>query len=138
MNRRSERTQRGSFAVELVVLTPALMLCTLLVVHHGRVAALTSKVSHAADSAARAASLVSGSRQEHEAARVARADLSGSGAGCLSPSVRLRHSASGGDRFVTVRVSCTVDSAGLGLLGARSVTVTRESTEQIDVYVSRD
>ena len=130
------RPDRGSFTVELVLMVPVLMLSTLLVVHYGRVAAVSAKVAHAADSSARAASLVEGGRQLQAARRVATADLASSGVRCISRSVGLERRGSEGARFVTVRVSCTSSIEGLGLLGARPVTITRESTEQIDVYTS--
>lgn len=137
MRGRRVANQRGSFVVEVVIMAPVMMLGTLLVVHHGRVAGLDSKVAHAADSAARAASLVDEPRQPEAARRIARSDLAGSGAECLSQEVGLRRHRVGEARFVTVRVSCTSSIEGLGLIGARAITVTHESTEQIDVYTSR-
>lgn len=130
------RVERGSFTVELVLMVPVLMLSTLLVVHHGRVAAVSAKVAHAADSAARAASLVDDGRQAQAARRVATADLDSSGVRCTTRSVRLDRRGTSGARYVTVRVSCTSSIEGLGLLAGRPVNITRESTEQIDVYTS--
>jgi hypothetical protein len=40
----------------------------------------------------------------------------------------------GGLRFVSVSVSCTIDHAGLSLLGLGSRTVSARSVEVIDVY----
>ena len=128
---------RGSFTVELVLMVPVLMLSTLLVVHYGRVAAISSKVAHAADSAARAASLVDDARQTDAARRVAMADLVSNGVRCTTRSVHLQRRGTSGARDVTVRVTCTSSVDGLGLLAARQVTITRESTERIDVYTSR-
>lgn len=136
MSRRRSK-QRGSFTVELLLMAPVMMISTLLVVHYGRVAALSAKVAHAADSAARAASLVADGRRARAAERVATADLAGSGTTCDPRSIRMNRRGSGDARFVTVRVTCTSSVDGLGLLGARRVTITRESTEQIDVYTSR-
>lgn len=128
--------QRGSFAVEFLIIAPVLMLVSLLAVHHGRVAALRTATAHAADSAARAASLVSPAREAVAAQLAVTLDLDGSGTRCLRQGVTLSHVNQPGGRLVKARVTCTSSVDGLRILGARTVTVTAESAEQIDVYTA--
>lgn len=130
--------QRGSFIVEMLLLVPVMIITTLVIVHVGRVVVLHGKVSHAADSAARAASLVSTGRHQQAARSTAVADLDGRGARCRRLSVSTGRTRWAGVSRISVRVRCTSDIGGLSLLGVRSVTVDAESTEYVDVYTQRD
>lgn len=125
---------RGSASVELVVLTPMIMMLVLFIVHGGRVGTVAEQLRHAADQGARAASLVSAARQSSAARAAVMADLQRNGVGCADPTVRVVDSWTGRVRTVRVTVSCRIDSVGLALLGAASRRVSTSSTEAIDVY----
>jgi Flp pilus assembly protein TadG len=120
--------------VELVVLAPVLLILSLLIVHLGRAGGASQQVRHAADAAARAASIVATSRMRDEAESAARADLEANGVNCASTSVAVRIGGPPSLRTVTVTVSCTTNSAGLDLLGVGGRSVRASSTEVVDRY----
>lgn len=86
-----EHADRGTIGLELVLLTPVLLLLTLFVVALGRIAEAGGRVEGAARDAARAASLyrgssaVGGTTAARTAVAGALADAKGT---CLSPEVR--------------------------------------------------
>lgn len=126
------KTERGSATVELVLLTPVLMTLVLFVVIAGRVGESQIKVHHAADQAARAASMVHPRSMQAVAERVARDDLSNNGVGCTDSSVEVTIDESERSRTVTVSVDCVVNRNGLDLLGLSERHVSADSTEVID------
>jgi Flp pilus assembly protein TadG len=130
---RIRRDERGSMAVELVILAPVLMMFAMLVVAGGRYVGAEGDVEAAARDAARAASLES---DRGAAIQAANATVVASldeidGADC-------RHTISTeweADGFVRVRVSCDVPYGDLGLLGLPGhVTVDAESYVRLDPY----
>lgn len=129
---------RGSAAVELVLLTPLLVTLLLFVVHVGRAGEGMTAVRHAADQGARAASLVSTTRMHDAARRAVMDDLARSEVSCGSPSVTVRTSVSGSSTWVTVRVACSTSTRGLGLLGAGSTSIVASSSEVVDRYRGGD
>ncbi len=129
-----KRGDRGSAAVELVLLTPLLVTLLLFVVHVGRSGEGMTAVRHAADQGARAASLVSGSRMSDAARRAVVDDLARSAQSCTSPSVTTETTTSGSVTWVTVRVRCTTSTEGLSLLGVGSTTISASSSEIVDRY----
>lgn len=131
---RQRRTETGSAVVELVLLAPVLMVLTLFIVVSGRSGETLRQVQHAADHAARAASRVSSSRLSSVGTDAALSDLALSGVSCRSVRVHVGQETKSGLRFVSVSVSCSVDHAGLSLLGLGSRTVNARSLEVIDVY----
>lgn len=131
MSRLRQRDERGSMAVELVILAPILMMFVLLVVAGGRYVSVEGDVEAAARDAARAASLED-SRAEAEQAAFAtyRASLDGSDCRYAFSSPDW-----GPDGTVSIRLSCTVPYGDLGLLGLPgSVTVDAESHVRLDPY----
>ncbi len=126
------KTERGSATVELVLLTPVLMTLMLFVVVAGRGGESRIEVHHAADQAARAASMVHPRSMQAVAERVARDDLSNNGVGCTNSSVEVTVNESERSRSVTVSVDCVVSRDGLDLLGLGERHVGAESTEVID------
>jgi Flp pilus assembly protein TadG len=129
-----KRGDRGSAAVELVLLTPLLVMLLLFVVHVGRSGEGMTAVRHAADQGARAASLVSESRMSDAARRAVVDDLARSVQSCTSPSVTTETTTSGSVTWVTVRVRCTTSTEGLSLLGVGSTTISASSSEIVDRY----
>ncbi len=120
--------------VELVVLAPVLVVLSLLIVHLGRAGGASQQVRHAADAAARAASIVATSRMRAEAESVAVADLDANGVNCASTSVAVQLGGPPASRTVTVTLLCTTNSAGLDLLGVSGRSVRATSTEVVDRY----
>jgi Flp pilus assembly protein TadG len=107
--------QRGSMAIEIVILTPVLMAFILLVVAGGRFVGRQGDVDSAARDAARAASI---ERTEESATTVAVSVAAASlpkGAACQPAEVDTRNWAQGGSVGVTIR--CRVSYSGLGLIG---------------------
>lgn len=110
--------ERGSVAVEVAVLAPALVALLLLVVFAGRVAQADGDVRRAAAAAARAASMRQASADAVAAAKdTAAENLEASGVACgtLDTSVDTSRFAAGGTVAVTVR--CTASMADISLLG---------------------
>jgi Flp pilus assembly protein TadG len=118
----------------MVLLTPLLVLLTLFVVYLGRAGGGTEQVRHAADVAARTASVLSTAKMSAGATVAAQADLTNNGVNCSSTSVAVAVNDSPGSASVTVTVSCVINQAGLSMLGLADRTVTASSTEVIDRY----
>ena len=128
--------ESGSAVMEMVLLTPALVVLLLFIVFVGRAGEGLSELRHAADQGARAASQASRSRMASAARAAVLADLGSSGLSCVEPGVSLVSSSSTDGSFVTVSVTCRVSNAGLGLLGIGRRTIRASSTEVIDRFRS--
>ena len=120
--------------MEMVLLTPLLIVLVLFVVHAGRSAEGMSELRHAADQGARAASLVARTRMGAAAGEAVRRDLAASGSSCERPLVTVRLQALTYGSAVRVEVRCWVSNIGLGLLGTRQRVLMANSTEVIDRY----
>jgi len=127
--------QRGSMAIEIVLLIPVLFAFTLLVVAGGRLVARQSDVDSTARDAARAASI---ERSEGSARSVGEAVTLRNGDTCETPVVDTSDWPPPGSvraGSVTVTVSCQASYAGLGLLELPgSITVVGTSTAPVDQY----
>lgn len=132
------RRDRGSAAVEMVLLTPLLVLLLLFVVHVGRAGDGMTAVHHAADQGARAASMVSSGRMADVARRAVEKDLARADHSCADPSVSVRTSVVGETTWVTVQVVCSTSFDGLSLLGAGGARMSASSTEIVDRYRGGD
>lgn len=107
--------QRGSMAIEIVILTPVLIALSMLIVAGGRLVGRQGDVDSAARDAARAASI---ERTAESAGAVARTVASASlpaGASCQPANVDLSNWGQGGS--VGVTILCRVSYSGLGLIG---------------------
>lgn len=124
---------RGSAAVEMVLLTPLLVVLLLFVVYAGRAGQATEQVRHAADQGARAASMVSRPAWVAAARQAVETDLAQNGSPCSTTGVTVTSFSN----YVTVSVTCRVERSGLGLLGLSSRVVVASSTEIIDVHRAR-
>ncbi len=128
--RSTGRDQRGSMAVEVVILAPVLMMFALLVVAGGRYVAVQGDIEAAARDAARAASLESTRGAAEQAARSAIA-ASLDGSHCTVG----YNAAWEPDGSVRVTLRCQVPYDDLGLLGLPgSVTVEADSQVRLDPY----
>ena len=134
--------ERGSAAIELVLLVPALMLLLLFAVAGGRVAIAHGSVQQAAADAARAESIArtAGSAQT-SAVTAARATLANQGLTCASMTVTLDTSGFakpvGTPANVAATVSCTVELSELALPGLPDRVVSATVTSPLDVFRGR-
>jgi Flp pilus assembly protein TadG len=131
------RDERGLASIELVLLTPVLLLALGFVVVAGRLGTVRGDVAAAARDAARAASMASSYEQAATAATTtATAVLGGREVTCRTLEVALGDPGAfrpGGQ--ITVDISCQVSLADVaipGLPGTR--TVGARSVEVIDTY----
>ncbi len=132
------RTESGSAAVELVLITPVLIVLLLFVVMLGRLGSARAEVDAAARDAARAASTARNPIAAVAAARAA-ATVSAqtSGLACRPLAVEITGtSASGGQ--IAATVSCTVGlgDLALGLNIPTTRTITSHFSAPVDAYRS--
>ena len=105
-------------AVELVLVTPLLVLVFLVVVALGRLSDARLLVADAAHQAARAGSLARSEKEAQVQARQAADEaLRAAGASCARPRVRLSTGGLAPGASVTAQVSCTTDHGDLTLTG---------------------
>lgn len=130
------RRDGGSAAVELVLLTPVLVVLMLFVVYAGRSGEGMSELRHAADQGARAASLVARSRMSSVARAAVLDDLRTSGTSCVDPTVRVRQRITASAISVTVDLTCRVSTQGANLLRITPRVIRASSTEIIDRFRS--
>lgn len=127
---------KGSASVELVLLTPVLLVLLLLVVALGRLADARAQVDGAARDAARAGSIARGpdsARAGAEAAAAAR--LSEAGVTCRHLDVQVDVGSLRPGEAVTAAVTCDVDFGDLTLLRVPgSKAVSASFSEVVDVY----
>ena len=136
MSRFARTDERGSIAVEVAVIAPALLFLMLLVVFAGKVAEADGNVERAASDAARAASL----RQDPadataDAQTTAAANLAAAGVHChtLTTIVDTDDFRPGG--IVTVTVRCEASMVDVTLLGVPGrLTFTATAVEVVDRF----
>lgn len=128
------RSDRGSMAVEIVILTPVLMAFVMLIVAGGRYVAVKGDIEATARDAARAASL----ERDFGSATASAGAVVGSSlekdTTCQAPSVGPAGTFVAGG-LVTVQLTCQVSYDGLGLIGLPgSVAVNATSSAPLDPY----
>ncbi|MEV0112551.1 TadE/TadG family type IV pilus assembly protein [Streptomyces sp. NPDC050844] len=132
------RDDRGSASVELVLVTPLLVLLMLVVVALGRLVDARLVVADAAHQAARAASLARTESDAHaEARRSATTALRAAGATCARLKVAVATGGLQPGHSASVQVTCVADLGGLtrtGMPGTVSVASTAYSP--IDTFRS--
>ena len=133
---RRRTVDSGSASLELVLMTPALIVLLLFVVLVGRLGQARADVDRAARDAARAASLARTSDAAHErAAAAATETLADGGVSCRSMTIELDTSAFAPDGAVHATVGCSVDLADLSLLGLPgSRTIKATFTHPVDAF----
>ena len=134
--------ERGSAAIEVVLLVPALMFLLLFAVAGGRVAIAHGSVEQAAADAARAASIArTASSAQATAAEAARATLANQGLSCTSLTVTLDTSGFatpvGTPANVAATVSCTVRLSDLAVPGLPDRVITATVSSPLDIYRGR-
>jgi Flp pilus assembly protein TadG len=131
-----DERERGSIAVELVLLAPLLIALLLFVVGLGRIAHARGQVDGAAADAARSASLAWTPEAAQRAGDdAARAYLGEDGCRALSVEIDTAGLRPGG--AVIARVRCVVSLAGLDLAGFGTRTFTATAIVPLDAFRSR-
>ncbi|MFG1879327.1 TadE/TadG family type IV pilus assembly protein [Sphaerisporangium sp. NPDC049003] len=135
----SAREDRGASAVELVLLTPLLILLALLTVATGRLVAARLEVNNAAHQAARAASIARTPASAAAAARsAAEAALKGRRVTCVGRSVNVELGSFRPGGKVTVAVTCRVRLADVAMVCVPGGTaLTSRFVVPIDYWRSR-
>jgi hypothetical protein len=130
---RGRRDQRGSMAVEIVILAPVMLAFLMLIAAAGRLVAVKGDLEAASRDAARAASLERDPTSASSAARSVVSDsLDVQSIDCQPPSLGGNFVAGG---YVSVNLTCRVSYDGLGLIGLPgSVEVKATSDAPIDTY----
>ena len=128
--------ERGAAAVELVLVTPVLIVLMLFAVAGGRLASSRAEVDAAARDSARAASLArSAVMAERDGRAAAETTLANRGVSCRTLTVMVDTSDFRPGGTVAATVNCDVDLAdltGLGLPGSRSVA--SRFVEPVDTF----
>ena len=129
-------SERGSATLELVLLTPLLLLMLLFVVFLGRLGQARNDVDRAARDAARAASIARSPEDADAAGRTAAADtLQSGGVSCRQMEVAVDTSRFAAGGTVAATVTCTVDLADVAELTVPgSQTMTASFSEPIDTF----
>ena len=143
VNCAARRADAGSVTLELSILAPAVLVLLALVVVAGRLSIAHQEVDHAAQTAARAATLARDpATATSTATSAARRELDTGDLHCDSVRVTVDTSGFavlvGRPASVTATVSCTVSLSGLavpGIPGSRQVTAT--ATSPLDTYRGR-
>jgi Flp pilus assembly protein TadG len=133
---RRPRGDRGTSAIELVIVTPVVIIMLLTVVALGRYSYGKLDIEQASAAAARAASLTSGPAQAATAAQQAAQDsLEGSGVSCTNIGVSIDSGSFRPGGTVSVTLSCTADLSSLALAGVPgSITVQKTSSAPLETY----
>lgn len=135
--------QRGSIAIELAILTPAIILFFAVMVVAGRITLARQAAEAAAFDAARTASLArTASTAQAQAASAALTSFQSQGIECVSLTVQVNTDEFGieppAPAVVSVSVSCDVQLADVALPGIPgSATLTGQFTSPLDRYRSR-
>ena len=126
--------QRGSMAVESVILTPIFVMLLIFVNYTSRVVTAQHELNRAADVAARAASQVRSTSMRSRGIESAASSIRANRSHCLNFTTEVSRRTIAEIIHVEVQTSCRVDVFGLSLLGVRSPELTATSTEVVDVY----
>jgi Flp pilus assembly protein TadG len=128
------RQERGSFAVEAVILAPVFVLFVVFVAYAGRITGVQQDLHSAADVAARTASQSRASSMVARGNQSAHQAMSENKAPCTDFKVRVTRRMTAGISEVEVVTECRVDVLGLSILGIKSPLLSGRSREVIDVY----
>jgi Flp pilus assembly protein TadG len=135
--------ERGSVSLELVVLTPGLLLVVGVLIYGGRLELAKQSVQSAASQAAREASIARTQPEANSTADAAATrSLAEQGLNCVTSSVSVGTSAfaspAGTPATITAVVTCVVNLSDLavpGIPGSQTVTATADSP--LDTYRER-
>lgn len=143
LRRRAQANDRGAETLELVIMTPVVLLLIAVIIVGGLVTMAHQKVEHAAAEASRSASLARTVFQASTSAEdAATSDLAAKGLSCVNLTVSTDTSGfrtrPGVTASVRTTVTCDVSLDSLGLFGISGVrTITHTSSSPIDTYRER-
>ena len=137
--------ERGSAAIEAVLVAVALGMFVAMIILGGRVEMAKQAVQSAAYDAARSASISRSSGEAYSSGQAsAMASLSQQGIQCIRSNVTIDTSAfntplgtTGTGALISATVTCTIDVSGLGLPGITTHTITQTMTSPLDSYRGR-
>lgn len=132
-----QTSERGSTTIEMVLMVPVLVFLVMCIAALGYRADASLRVHHAAEVAARTASMRSRPVMERVATEAAVDDLSTHHAHCNDLVVRTSHGRFGVMHTVAVTVDCMNNGNGLVPMGLFSGHIRATSTEVIDVFTYR-
>jgi len=127
--------ERGSFTVELVVLTPIITLFVLMTLAFGRYALAREQVVGGARAAADAVAVAGSAGQAQQSALAAAIPILQSSRSCIDPKVAVDSQSFAPGAVVRVTVSCRVELSDLiasGLPGSTTVQVSESAV--VDPY----
>ena len=135
LRRHGERGAAGH-TLELVIITPVIIMILLLVVGLGRYSHGKQLVEQAAAAAARAASLAgTASQARDKALAAASGSLTDAGVSCASMSASVDTGSFRAGGTVRVTLTCTADLSGLALAGLPgSTTMTATGAAPLETY----
>jgi len=128
--------QRGSLAVEVVLVVPVLMIMVMFIVFVGRVQSASMTVRHAADVGARSGSIAHTIDAQRRAYIRSAEELSRAQHVCESFRVHTELRNINGEMMVAAMTQCIVRASGLSFLGISGPTVRATSMEVIDHFRS--
>lgn len=139
---RRPRDERGSAAIEAVMLAPVLMLFFAMTLLGGRIAMAHQAVGAAAADAARSASIARTASTAQAAGTAAgQSGITNQGLTCATTSVNVDtsqfHRPVGTPATVTATITCAIPTAELGLPVAGTITVTATQSSPLDTYRER-
>lgn len=126
--------QRGSMAVEIVILAPVFVLLLVFVTYVARVSMAQHELLRAADTAARSASQARMASMSRRGAEVAYQTMKENGNHCINFRAQVHRRWVDGNIQVEVMTQCRVNVLGLALLGIRSPVLKATSSEVVDIY----
>lgn len=126
--------QRGSMAVEIVILAPVFVLLLVFVTYVARVSMAQHELLRAADTAARSASQARMASMSRRGAEVAGQTMKENGNHCINFRAQVHRRWVDGNIQVEVMTQCRVNVLGLALLGIRSPVLKATSSEVVDIY----
>lgn len=135
---RHDRGERGTAAIEFVLVAPVILVIFLFVIGLGRMAHARQQLESVAADSARAASLERNTSQSASAAMAAaQRSLGEAGVSCTDLAVNVDLSSYQPGGRVTVTVSCKTRLSDVGMAGfPGSKTFTAKSTVPIETYRS--
>lgn len=128
------RQERGSIAVEAVILAPVFVLFLVFVAYAGRITSVQQDLHNAADAAARTASQSRAGSISTRGIQTARESMRLNQTHCNDFTARVSRQMKSGVIEVEVIAQCRVNVLGLSLIGIRSPLLTGRSREIVDVY----
>ena len=128
------RQERGSIAVEAVVLAPVFVLFLVFVVYAGRITGVQQDLHSAADVAARAASQSRAGSMVVRGNQSAQQAMYENRASCTEFRVRVTRRTTAGVSEVEVETECRINVLGLSILGIQAPLLSGRSREVIDGY----